>query len=598
MASSDSYSSSSGYKVSDIYQGGYSSFSPTYGDVFTGYRAKVGQLSMSTFPNTANILKEATDKLNMGVRNVDLSIISPEIFDSVPKQHLKEVNRIAKLAGAEIDIHGPLLEPSGMTQQGFTETNREAVERQLKEVLMRSHEVNPDGNIIVNFHTSNMFPAPEISKVKKDGKEIEKIGSVFVIDSESGSIGRIPIRERTEFGKPISPTPESELKALNERSWTQQLSQISYYAERANDYINVSSLPNLFAKQEKKEDLTGEEKKMMQLYNLGGNYLNDSYREMRELYDLASKHASGEDKKKLLAFAQSIQGKIETIQKNPDKYNSIRLRQEIVNESIDVFNKITPPQKLMQLDDFSREKSATTFGNAAFEAFKKFGSSAPIVAIENPPAGFQFARGKDVREMVEKSREQFVKKAVEEGYSKSEAKQFAEKQIGATWDVGHINMLRKFGFSEEDIVKESKEVAPLIKHVHLSDNFGFEHTELPMGMGNVPLKEHMKALGKQGEKAKKLIEAGTWWTQFGNQGANPPFAASLAGMGSPIYSMAMAPYWNQAIGFSQGYFGGYERMLPQINYQSFGAGFSQLPQELGGNVQQGGGGRMSQSPME
>ena len=194
MASSDSYSSSSGYKVSDIYQGGYSSFAPTYGDVFTGYRAKVGQLSMSTFPNTANILKEATDKLNMGVRNVDLSIISPEIFDSVPKQHLKEVNRIAKLAGAEIDIHGPLLEPSGMTQQGFTETNREAVERQLKEVLMRSHEVNPDGNIIVNFHTSNMFPAPEISKVKKDGKEIEKIGSVFVIDSESGSIGRIPIR--------------------------------------------------------------------------------------------------------------------------------------------------------------------------------------------------------------------------------------------------------------------------------------------------------------------------------------------------------------------------------------------------------------------
>ena len=57
-------------------------------------------------------------------------------------------------------------------------------------------------------------------------------------------------------------------------------------------------------------------------------------------------------------------------------------------------------------------------------------------------------------------------------------------------------MLRKEGYSEKDIVKQTEIIAPFVKHVHLSDNFGFEHTELPMGMGNVPLKEIMEKLQK------------------------------------------------------------------------------------------------------
>jgi len=68
-------------------------------------------------------------------------------------------------------------------------------------------------------------------------------------------------------------------------------------------------------------------------------------------------------------------------------------------------------------------------------------------------------------------------------------------------------------------------------------------------------------------------------------------------MGSPIYSMMMQPYWNQMLGFYQGYFGVYGQMLPQVNYETFGAGFSQLPAELGGQ-RQAAGSRMSGRPME
>jgi hypothetical protein len=61
--------------------------------------------------------------------------------------------------------------------------------------------------------------------------------------------------------------------------------------------------------------------------------------------------------------------------------------------------------------------------------------------------------------------------------------------------------------------------------------------------------------------------------------------------------MNMAPYWSQAPGFYSGYFSGFGEMLPQTNYETFGAGFSQLPRELGGQRQTGAS-RMSGTPME
>ena len=71
-----------------------------------------------------------------------------------------------------------------------------------------------------------------------------------------------------------------------------------------------------------------------------------------------------------------------------------------------------------------------------------------------------------------------------------------------------------------------------------------------------------------------------------------PFAQILEAAGSPLYSTESGPYWSQRTGFQQNYQGGYGTMLPSVNYETFGAGFSRLPQELGGSNQQGVGGRM------
>ena len=44
---------------------------------------------------------------------------------------------------------------------------------------------------------------------------------------------------------------------------------------------------------------------------------------------------------------------------------------------------------------------------------------------------------------------------------------------------------------DEWLIDQVKDLskAGVLGHIHLSDNFGFEHTKLPMGMGNFPTKE-------------------------------------------------------------------------------------------------------------
>jgi len=123
------------YTINNFYQGGYSSFSPSYGDVFTGYHVDAGSLGLTTDPRTANIIKDANIKFASGIKQIELALISPEIFDSIPKDQLKEIHRMSKLTGAEVSVHGPVIDTTGMSREGFSELNREASERRIIDVF-------------------------------------------------------------------------------------------------------------------------------------------------------------------------------------------------------------------------------------------------------------------------------------------------------------------------------------------------------------------------------------------------------------------------------------------------------------------------------
>jgi hypothetical protein len=65
-----------------------------------------------------------------------------------------------------------------------------------------------------------------------------------------------------------------------------------------------------------------------------------------------------------------------------------------------------------------------------------------------------------------------------------------------------------------------------------------------------------------------------------------------------MYTGSAGSKWSTSYGLHEGYFGGYGNMLPQTNYQMFGAGFSQLPQELGGAMPGQGRSRMGGNSLE
>jgi len=620
------------YEVSDIYQGGYSSLNPLF-NVYTA----AGTLGMTTDPRVANILQEVSSKLSTGAKQISVTAVSPEIFDSIPKQQLKEVHRLSKLTGIDVSMHGPVMDVAGISQQGYSEVDRESAERKVTDVLLRSKELNPEGNIPVTFHTAEGIPGSQFlpPAQRKEGEEYKRL---IIVNRETGRLAPLEaekkfypqmeelkpgVQEKIERGIitkedlaenrgkyikqiPLEEgkyySPEKRVEVLNATEWDNSLNQVFFNQERAQEILgkNQAQIQHLqksindmkerkISDKEIREKLTPTQRHAWSNLQAAQNYLQDVHQQVNGLFSKAYEFGTDEQKNHLKKLSEDFRTMIE--KNGADPLAQAEAMNYMVNE---LKKEEYAPSLYEPIEKFATEKTAQTFGNAAFNSYKKFKGKSPVLVIENPPAGFGLSTGEDVKRVVEESREQFIENAKKEGMSESQARKEAEKLIGATWDVGHINMLRKYGYSEEDIIKETEKVAPYVKQIHLSDNFGFEHTELPMGMGNVPLKEMMAKLGQKGFEAPKIIEAANWWQHF----KTAPFQETLEATGSPLYSMKMSPDWSQAPGLYQGYSSGMEgQWLPQIHYETFGTGFSRLPKELGGQAG-GQGGRMSGRPME
>lgn len=608
-----------------FYEGADYGFDPEYGRVSQAYSSNPAEgIGLATDARTANQLKAVSEKLNTGARAIEVSGVSPDVFESIPREHFKELDRLRKIVGnnVELTLHGPVIEPTGLTKRGWDASEREQSERQMIGAVEKAHDLNPEGNVVATFHASAVSLPGEV-KVweEKEGKKVPVIKEIYIIDERSGALDKISLKPSYLEGKEV--VPEEELNKLNKSNWYKNLQHLNYAAEHGativeNAIKNIPEMPDLqkdllhlykIYAEGKSEEAENELKKveekypehegigykfrdMMQTTLHGDIYLKDAYNGLREMFEQAYSSLKESDNPnakeeigKLDAFRKRIAPKLKDIE-NPEKVHELA---EEIRNGVHLLRSIETPQIFKPFKQFAINKSSDTFSNVALDSYRKFGDSSPIISIENPPAGaFAIYNGEDLKALVDESRKKFADKAVEKlGMSREQARKEAEKLIGATWDMGHINMLRKFGAGEKELKEETRAVAPVVKHVHLSDNFGLEHTEIPMGMGNVPTKEMMKLITDYNKKVKKIIEAGTWYQHF----QTTPFAETLQHFESPIYAMKNASYF----GPHGGYFAGYG-MNPEVHHAMFGAGFANLPVELGG--QMSGRSRVTGAPME
>lgn len=547
---------------------------------YTGTAPYLGSFqSLSTVldPRTANQVKEVHEVLNTGIKNIEVGNVSPQVFEAIPKEHFKEMNRLAKLTGAELTFHAPLIDPTGITEHGWEKMNQDFAERQLWNAIEKSQELNPGKNIVTIHATSVPLPSAEV-KVIEEGKE--KIKSMLYVTPD-GRIGQIRAEERffpTEEGKKPSEifNPEEELKKKNKDIWSENLAQLNFYAHRGEEAAEeIEKIPEIAAEEIGRPDIPNVERALAH----GDLYLRDAYRMFKANFDMIYKGALLRGDKKIIKdldeYAEKIAPKVKKFEKPIQNAQDLREFSLAIQEGVKVLKNIEEPKIIRPLKEFAIEKSAETTANLAWKAYKEYKDKAPIIALENHPAQQSLlTSGEELKKVIEQAHKYFVIRAKKEGMSEEDAKKVAEKLIGATWDVGHINMIRRYGYGKEEILKQTAEVAPHIKKIHLSDNFGFEHTEIPIGMGNVPMKEIMEKIGKEGYKIKKIIEAGDWWQHFSPGGKiHHPLMATLY------------PSFSQLYGVPSGYFAGYGTIFPEQHFALYGAGFTALPVELGGQVQ-------------
>jgi len=603
------------------------------------YKLMPKQLGAPLTIQTANQIEDMGKRLNEGIQNIEVSAISPEIAESIPKEHIEEMRRLAQLTETKVSMHAPIVDPSGFTQQGWNEAHRKEAESIFGHVVEKAHALDKSGNVPVVIHGANIVGAfwdKELEeKYKKElekeyGKKVKEMPRIMLaVDQEKGQIVPLEfeVKEKIAGEKEIW-TPERKLRSLNETQWDQEkikilasLKEIADLREKQQEITAKADAIKTVLEEAKK---TGVEKefiekhpeKIEEIQNLEWrknqiaihiNELNERLNsELEDLYNKAVKFAPKETIQRFLKHPElketrkalkqidrdfekinkeflKLTKKERLTEKDEKKHEELRERQlQLLNRKVSLASNLISvmptPELFKPVNEFAIEKASDTFANIAFKAFKKFGEKAPIIAIENSYPEMPLARAEELKKAIKKAREKFVRKLVKEKkFSEDKAKRIAEKLIGATWDVGHINLLRKFGFKEEEITEETKKILDFIKHVHLTDNFGLHDVHLPPGMGNVPIKKIIETLKqkKDFDKIRHIIEAGGFVQHF----KTSPYPYALE---------TLYPEWTRmseaALAPAMGYFAGYGEFLPETHFKLYGAGFSGLPSSLGGEA--------------
>jgi len=296
---------------------------------------------------------------------------------------------------------------------------------------------------------------------------------MYFVDEREGRFAPVGPPTKDYLTKDPKKSIMNEVEAQNKDTWFQQLQHTSFNAYGGEQHIEKVLSEDKKADQDPEKTLQFYKKyledpqqaeqiieklgpegavlknKMLELTH-GDVYLRDSYQSLKKLFNQAydalersdSKKAKG-DLKLLEQYRKEVAPKIEQIENDPSQIT--KFGDEIV-KGVNILRRIDPPQRLKPLRDFALDKASDTFSGVALKSYKKFKEKSPIISIENPPMGMGLATGQDLRDLAMMSRKKFVKKAKEElGMSEGEAKAQAEKLIGVTWDIGHINMLRKYG---------------------------------------------------------------------------------------------------------------------------------------------------------
>jgi sugar phosphate isomerase/epimerase len=151
-----------------------------------------------------------------------------------------------------------------------------------------------------------------------------------------------------------------------------------------------------------------------------------------------------------------------------------------------------------------------------------------FIGMENLFPESYGAHPDEIIDIIGKSRKIMAQKLQQQlKYSEDKARKVAEDSLKITFDVGHMNMWRKYWKGDpnktlEDndkafdkwMLKTTEKLAKnnMVGHVHLVDNYGYQDEHLAPGEGNTPIVDMMRILKKNGFDGDIIVEPGADYT--------------------------------------------------------------------------------------
>jgi len=478
--------------------------------------------------------------------------------ESVSAPEREAIKQLAKINEVTLSTHAtPNVALSGITEQGFSEEKKEQAIFEIKKAIDFAADTAGGGPVVLH---AQEFPRPIFEQYKKEGfmaypTEEEK-SPAQLVDITTGRV--IPLRRDTRVAVPKGGwdnpernedgTVDFEVSPLNDLYQASiKRGEKKDFAEFYTDYLRKDLELN-----------KGEEKR----WAIDAKDLENQSKEIKNIIESIEKQAVNHPEEARYSAIQLAEGnRLAPRQGDPDYKNFLENPLEYIKkaekkaheraqsvyqisqsygsryaESKDQFENIKP------IEEYGVKQSADAIARAAMHGYdveKSRNLDRPIIIVpENWTPEVYGSHPKELKKLVQESRKAMANELVEKRHmQRAEANKIAQEHIKATFDIGHLNMWRKYfqGTDKEFKSWVDKQVQDLFKnkiigHVHLTDNFGYHDEHLTPGEGTAPIKEFLQRLETEGYK-------GTIVAEPGRQPEGKLFQAMTGAWGLSNYSM-------------------------------------------------------------
>src|SRR3989344_4123661 len=512
-------------------------------------------LGTSTHP-AKDQLQELKSRIFWGASTVEIGFAGrgkeagravPEVYGKEEREAIKQLSKINEVTTS---VHAPVnvIGFSGLGEGGFREEIAADNMQEVKRTIDFAADTTQGGPIVI--HTGE-FPR-EISKFK--GFEAYKGESekapVYLVDERTGAIKGF----RRDIEVMVPKVDENGEYVLKKNKETGEIAGGYEYEPRRYDYY-VKEAKKIHEETGEKVDpamlmFKESEQRELQNYEFEEKRYFDNVRELEEKYKGLKKlensieeqaKTNPEDAKHSAMLRLKDMGIrepdpfVEIDEYKNYKEDPIKFLKEIIGKSknqIDFYSeaalsygraratKEEEMKHIKPLEGYAIQKSADNIAKAAIYAYDKEKAQnleKPLfIAPENVFPEQYGGHPEELKNIILESRESMAKRLIDErNMDEDEAKNIAKEHIKATFDIAHANTWKKFFSGKEDEFKDwmidqvkNLQEEGIIGHVHLSDNFGYHDTHLAPGQGNVPIKEFVDELQKEGKIPSMIIEAG------------------------------------------------------------------------------------------